>query len=221
MFQNNKILPTPTRAFTLIEILIALIIFSIVGILAAMSLHSMIRTHSMLQKKDTVITQLQLAMTMMRRDIAQTIDRPIIDSDGSQEAAFVGTGDNQIVFTRTGLQNPMSVSARSNMQRIGYELEGDQLVRSTWNVLDQPPRSVAEKQVLLHHVQSLQWQFLTDQNQTVSQWPPAAGSNLQMQNQSSLPKAVLMVMQIKNEGILQGVFPIPAKGVMHETTTLP
>jgi general secretion pathway protein J len=210
-----------TRGFTLIEILVALVIFAVIGVLAAMSLHAMIRTHSMLEKKDGAMTQLQLTMTMMRRDMAQVIDRPIVDSDGSTEAAFVAAGVNQIVFTRTGLQNPMQVSERSNMQRVGYELDGDQLVRITWDVLDQPPRSIPEKQILLHHVVSLQWQLLTDKNQTVSQWPPAVGSNLQMQNTSPLPKAVLMVMQIQYAGAVQGVFPIPARGVMDETTALP
>ncbi len=204
-----------SRGFTLIEILIALVIFAIMGVLAAMSLQSMIRTHSMLKKSDASLTQLQIAITLMRRDIIQVIDRPIIDSDGTSEAAFVGTGGNQIVFTRTGLQNPLNISMQSNMQRVGYVLEGDKLIRLTWDVLDQPPRAEPEKQVLLNHVQSLQWQFLTDKNQLVSTWPPAQGSNLKMQNQSSLPKVVEMVMHIENQGVVQGIFPIPARGVAH------
>ncbi len=188
-------------------------IFAIMGVLAAMSLQSMIRTHSKLKKSDAALTQLQIAMTLMRRDIIQVIDRPIVDSDGSAEAAFVGSGGNQIVFTRTGLQNPLNNSAQSNMQRVGYALAGDKLIRLTWDVLDQPPRAEPEKQVLLDHVESLQWQFLTDKNQLVSSWPPAQGSNLKMENQSPLPKAVEMVMHIKNEGVIQGIFPIPARGI--------
>lgn len=206
------------RGFTLIEILVALVIFAIMGVLAAMSLQSMIRTHSMLKKSDASLTQLQIAMTLMRRDIIQVIDRPIIDSDGSIEAAFVGSGGNQIVFTRTGLQNPLNISAQSNMQRVGYTLEDDKLIRLTWDVLDQPPRAEPEKQILFDRVQSLQWQFLTDKNQLVSSWPPAQGSNLKMQNQSSLPKAVFMVMHIKNEGVIQGVFPVPARGISNATS---
>jgi general secretion pathway protein J len=207
-----------SRGFTLIEILVALVIFAIMGVLAAMSLQSMIRTHSMLKKADASLTQLQIAMTLLRRDIIQVIDRPIIDSDGAVETAFVGTGGNKIVLTRTGLQNPLNISMQSNMQRVGYELDGDKLIRLTWDVLDQPPRAQPEKQVLLDHVQSLQWQFLTDKNQLVSSWPPAQGSNLKMQNQSALPKAVEMVMHIKNQGVVQGVFPIPARGMKHATS---
>lgn len=204
-----------SRGFTLIEILVALVIFAIMGVLAAMSLQSMIRTHSMLKKADASLMQLQITMTLMRRDLIQAIDRPIVNSDGRMEAAFVATGGNQIVFTRTGLQNPFNISVQSNMQRVGYELDDDKLIRLTWDVLDQPPNAQPEKQVLLDHVQSLQWQFLTDKNQLVSSWPPAQGSNLSMQNQSSLPKAVEMVMHIENQGVVQGVFPVPARGISH------
>src|SRR3990167_4596785 len=105
-----------SRGFTLIEILVALMIFAIMGVLAAMSLQSMIRTHSVLKKADASLMQLQITMTLMRRDLIQAIDRSIVNSDGRMEAAFVATGGNQIVFTRTGLQNPFNISVQSNMQ---------------------------------------------------------------------------------------------------------
>lgn len=192
-------------AFTLIEILVALMIFAIVGVLAAKSLHAMIRTHHILQKKDQQLLQLQITMNRMRRDMTQIIDRPIVDADGNSEAAFVVSQDNEIVFTRTGVQNS------SHMQRIGYVLDKNKLIRLTWNVLDQPPHLKPEKQVLLNHVQSLQWQFLTDKNQLVSSWPPT--------HASSLPKAIEMVMQIQNRGVIQGIFPIPARGMVNGATT--
>lgn len=202
-------------AFTLIEILVALMIFAIVGVLAAKSLHAMIHTHHILQKKDQQLLQLQITMNRMRRDITQIIDRPIVDAEDSIEAAFVASQENEIVFTRTGVQNS------SPMQRIGYVFDKNKLIRLTWNALDQPPHLQPEKQVLLNHVQSVQWQFLTDKNQLVSSWPPKLNSNLQRQNSSSLPKAVEMVMQIQKMGVIQGVFSIEARGVVNGETTFP
>src|SRR3989338_4904860 len=64
------------RGFTLIEIIVALFIFAIVGVLAAMSLNTMIRAHKRLDVADSHLLQLEISMTMMRRDIAQIIDRP-------------------------------------------------------------------------------------------------------------------------------------------------
>ena len=201
------------RGFTLVEILIALMIFAIMGVLAAMSLHSIIRTHEQLKIADKKLLQLQITMTLLRRDISQVIDRKIQDANGSQESAFVASGGDDITFTRTGLIDPFNTSQQSNMQRVGYTLSGDNLVRETWNTLDQAPKATPEAQTLLSGVQSLQWQFLASHGATSSSWPPATGSNMQQENPSDLPVAVLMVMHIKGEGVIQGVFPIPARGV--------
>lgn len=201
-----------SRGFTLIEILVALMIFAIMGVLAAMSLHSIIRTREQLKKSDHQLLQLQIAMTLLRRDISQVIDRKIRDSNGDQEAAFLGSGSSEIVFTRTGLINPFNTAQQSNMQRVGYVLQGNNLVRLTWDVLDQPPSAQPESQVILSNVQSLQWQFITDNGSTSPSWPLTAGSNMQKENSSDLPKVVLLVMHLKNEGVVQGVFPVPARG---------
>jgi general secretion pathway protein J len=198
------------RGFTLIEILVALMIFAIMGVLAAMSLHSIIRLHQKLNKTDHQLLQLQITMTLLRRDISQIINRKIRDADGAQEAAFVAS--DGITFTRTGLVNPFNANRQSNMQRISYVLQGEHLARLTWDVLDQPPKAKPESQIILSGVQSIEWQFIADNGAKSSTWPPAVGSNMQKETQSPLPKVVLMVMHVKNEGVIQGVFPIPARG---------
>lgn len=208
MFNNTR----TQRGFTLIEILIALMIFAVMGVLAAMSLHTIIRAHEKLKKADHQLLQLQITMTLLRRDISEIIDRNIRDSDGNEESAFSGPGGSEIIFTRTGLTNPFNTNLQSNMQRVGYVLRGTNLVRLTWDVLDQPPHAQPESQVILSGVQSIAWQFIADDGSKSSSWPPATGTNMQRESQSYLPKAVLLLMHIKNEGVMQGVFPVPARG---------
>lgn len=191
------------RAFTLIEILIALFIFAIIGVIAAMSLHGLLRTQRELKKSDNQIMQLQMAMVMMRRDIAQMMNRPIRDSNGNVEPAFLAVGVNEIDFTCAGF----------DLQRVGYTLSGDDLIRLTWNSLDHETLEKPEQKILLQHVRSLHWQFVTGQNVTTNTWPPALGSNQQMENASPLPKVVLLVMTLQNKQVVQGVFPVPARGV--------
>lgn len=212
-----------TKGFTLIEILVALLIFAIIGILAAMSLKTIISAHRKLKIVDHHLLQLQLSMTLMRRDLLQVIDRKVRDANGDQEPAFLAHGPMDITFTRTGLVNPLNMRRQSNMQRVGYALQGDQLVRLTWDVLDEPPGAKPESQVILSGVQSLSWQFITNTGTTSEVWPPATGSNMQREMASDLPKVVLLVMRLKKEGVIQGVFPIPARGVYAQTqpTTQP
>src|SRR3990167_3967969 len=210
-----------TQGFTLIEILVALLIFAIIGILAAMSLKTIINAHRKLKIVDQHLLQLQISMTLIRRDLTQIIDRKVRDANGNQESAFVADGPTEIVFTRTGLLNPFNTQRRSDMQRVGYVLQCDQLVRLTWDVLDQPPGAKPESEIILKGVQSLSWQFITDNGTTSEVWPPATGSTMQQEMKSHLPKVVLLVMQVKNEGVIQGVFPIPARGVYASMQTQP
>lgn len=201
------------NGFTLIEILVALVIFAIMGVLAALSLRNMIGAHASLKQSDRQILQLQITMTLLRRDIMQIIDRKILTADGSEAPALSASG-NQLMFTRTGIINPLGIGRNSNMQRIGYSLDGNKLERLTWDVLDQTPKSKPESQVLLEGVQSLQWQFISDDGTKSSTWPSAdAPQNTPQKPVSNLPKAVLMVMKLKNAGVIEGNFPVPAKGV--------
>lgn len=198
--------------FTLIEILIALFIFAIIGVLAAMSLQSIIRTHRQLKIANRQLSEIQMSMTLLRRDLMQVIDRPIRDADGNQEASFTADGGDQLSFTRTGLINPFNSAPQSDMQRVSYQLQGGNLVRLTWNALDQPPHSKAENQIVLHNVTSVKWQFIAGNGSKSDGWPPAVGSNMQKET-SDLPKVVLLVMKVKDKGIIQGVYPIVARGL--------
>lgn len=209
-----------SKAFTLIEILVALLIFAIIGVIAAMSLHSIIKAQRRLKIADQELLQLQISMTLVRRDLMQVIDRKIRDDNGDLVPAFIASGEG-IIFTRTGLMNPLNLYRQSNMQRVGYVMHGDKLVRLTWDVLDQPPGTKPESKVILADVKSLRWQFITDKGVTSETWPPTIGSNMQQEIQASLPKAVLLVMEIKNQGVIQGVFPIPARGVYVAKQTSP
>ncbi|EKD91991.1 MAG: hypothetical protein ACD_29C00260G0002 [uncultured bacterium] len=200
--------------FTLIEILIALMIFAIIGVMAALSLHSMIRTNNALKASDRRLMQLQIMMTLLRRDISQMIDRPILDADSTKEPAMTAPGDTEIQFTRTGMVNPFAVNRESNMQRIGYFQEGDKFVRLTWNVLDRAPFTKPEKQVLLNNVQSVSWQMIAGDGHMTRIWPPAINSIMEKQSDNSpLPLAVLMVIHAEKLGVIQGVFPVPARGI--------
>ena len=154
-----------SKGFTLIEILIALLIFAIIGVIAAMSLQSILKAQRKLKIADHALLQLQISMTLVRRDLMQVIDRKIRDDNGDLAPAFVASSEG-IIFTRTGLMNPLNLYRQSNMQRVGYVLHGDKLVRLTWDVLDQPPGTKPESKVILSDVKSLRWQFITDKNLT-------------------------------------------------------
>ena len=193
--------------FTLIEILIALLIFAILGVLTAVGLRQTIENNNALKIQNKSLQQLQLAMTLIRRDLIQVINRPVINANNRQESAFIGSSD-ALSFTRTGLFNPFDVSHRTDMQRVGYLLDGNKLIRLTWQVLDQPPGAKPLRQTLLTGITDLKWSFVDMRNKTVDSWPGGSSDG-----QSTIPKAVLLRMQVKGEGEIDGVFPITFMGV--------
>ena len=69
----------------------------------------------------------------MQRDIEQVVPRTVRDEYGDAQSPLVGGEDLQL--TRAGWRNPGG-RQRSTLQRVGYALEEQQLVRYCWSVLD-------------------------------------------------------------------------------------
>lgn len=172
-----------TAAFTLIEILIAVFIFAIMGTMAAFSLHAIIHTHEKLNKTNEQVMQLQIALTVLRRDFENAIDQ----KTNIQSHSFIAK-NNAVMFVRTGYET----------QPVRYDLQQNNLIRSTQT----------DSQILLHNVTSLTWQFIDNTGNKSTVWPV---QNNKIASQS-LPAVVLMVLKIKNAGVVQGVFPIAARG---------
>lgn len=198
--------------FTLLEILIALFIFAILGVIAAIGLHSVLKTHDIISERDKKIERLEVAVTLMRRDFLQIVDRPIIDGKGNTLPPVMSFGSSKIALTHAGFSNPFSMNNRSHMQRVQYYLDKNQLIRITWPVLDRLPTTKPVRQVLLNHVDAFSIKYIDDLLRTHNTWPLSTGSNIQLMNRSDLPKAIIVNMQLKDWGNISLVFPISSRG---------
>ena len=79
---------TKNKGFTLLEILIALFIFTILSMMLVKSLHSVIDLSSRTDQHATRLRQMQMALLILSRDIEQIVDRPIFIASGAKEASF-------------------------------------------------------------------------------------------------------------------------------------
>lgn len=187
------------NGFTLLEILIALFVFTIVSIIMVSALHNIFNFQSATEKQSARLDQLQLAMLIISRDLEQTINRPVMNSQGAQDGPMIGT-KNSIVFTHGGLANPFGQLHRSTLQRTRYSLIDDKLVRENWDVLDQTADSKTNTRILLNLVNELHFEYLDDKGKFQTEWPPVG------QSQIPLPRAVLVSLAIKNWGILKQLY---------------
>ena len=193
------------KGFTLIEILIALFIFSILALIVTSALKTAINAQSNTEKHAARLTQLQIALTLLSRDLEQSISRPIINVTGANEVAFLGTKQS-ITFTHAGLSNPLEKSPRSTLQRVSYRFEKNRLLRETWSALDLSRASEPLRKVILNGITQANFEYLDNDERFQNRWPPA-GQN----NNSEFPRAVRMVITLRDLGKMEQLYVIPVQ----------
>ncbi len=194
-----------TSGFTLIEIVVALAVFAIVGTMAFSGLNAILNWQSNTQVRADQIKSLQLAMKYMERDISQAIVRPIRDQYGDTQPAFSSDGVAILSFTYSGWRNPAQLS-RSTMQRVAYEVtEDESLIRHSWNRLDGAIIEDSREVMLLKEVKEVEWQFLNQGNTWVEQWPPLNSDP----GSVVLPRAVSITFSAPPIGEITRIFTVP------------
>lgn len=192
------------RGFTLMEILIALFIFTILSFLMVAALRTVINAQSGSEDKAERLRRLQMALLIMSRDIEQTVDRPVVNSSGKEEVAFIG-GPKGFELTHAGFANPTGVLARSTLQRTGYSWNEDTLYRLTWPVLDQTPETKMSKRRLLTDVVEAHFQYLDKEGRFRDAWP------LESDTKQPLPRAIRVYLTIAQWGQMSQLYLIPAQ----------
>lgn len=161
-----------SRAFTLLEVLIAISIFAVVGIGANQMLRTIIDSHQRTLEATDAIRDVTRALMMLDRDLSQIVPRAIRDEYGEPlSPLMLQTGTYFIEFTRTGRNNPASLP-RSSLQRVAYQLNADGVLeRYTWLVLDRAEDSTPRRQELLSGVTGFRVNALDADGETTDGWP--------------------------------------------------
>lgn len=194
------------QGFTLIEILIALMIFAILATITSASLYNTFNTRARVNEKVQRLSGLQLAMSLLQQDFLQALERPIRSNDMQLLPAFVGE-PNMVEFTRDGNINPNSMEKRSSLKRIALVCQGNRLIRRTWASLDPMNHNLYEDKILLDNLNSCHFNYLNHSLQVLSEWRPQALTTNQMKEWS--PKAVQLNVTLNDWGEMNVWFVIP------------
>lgn len=197
-----------SQGFTLLELLIAVVVFAVMSTMAYSSLGIALSHRQQAEVQADRLAELQKFFTIMGRDIEQTVNRPVRNALGSEEKAIVGTnyGSQILELSRAGLSNPMKM-ARSSLQRVGYTLRDGELVRLSWLVLDRTHGTEPYESVLLKDVESIHLQYMNENHVWQGYWPEenfGASSTLPR----ALPRAIEVVVELENWGKVRRVFEV-------------
>lgn len=196
------------RGFTLLELVIAVAIFSLVSVMAYSGLYSAQMTSQRVEEAGDRLSALQVAFSLMGRDLQQSVNRPVRDAFGEMQLAFMGARSGvgaMLEFTRTGLRNPAGF-ARSSLQRVAYGVEEDELLRLTWPSLDRGYGAEPVRTPILTGVKQVELRFMDIDRNWIDQWPPITA---QTSTESLLPIAVEITVETEDLGKLVRLFRVP------------
>lgn len=198
--------------FTLLEVLIALSIFSVIGLAAYRVLDLAILSQGQIESHDDKLRSLERAMHIIAMDVEQSINRPIRDNYADELGALLAPSDNYTLeFTRQGWRNPLQLP-RSQLQRVAYELgsldnedssTNIHLLRHYWKVLDRAQDSEPQTQVLLKNIDDLRVSFLDSEGEWQTEWPTSTDTGTP---DEVLPSALMIELHSLEAGQIQRLY---------------
>lgn len=198
---NNKRL----AGFTLLEILIALFIFTILSMMMTGALHTVINADSGAERSAERLRELQITLVRISRDVEQIVNRPVQSNDGQSAAAFYGTTKG-FTFTHGGLAGQSQ--QHHVLQRTQYNWHENSLWRMASAVLDPAPNSPGpSRRRVLANVTDAQFEYLDDKKNFTANWPAGGGAN------KALPRAIRMTLTLKDWGTIRQIYVIPAQNI--------
>ncbi|SMQ61616.1 type II secretion system protein J [Pseudidiomarina planktonica] len=192
--------------FTLVEVLVVMMIFAVIGMASYQVVDGMINTEQQSSARQSELEKLQYAMLIMERDIRQIVARPVRGAQGDDANMYLTTDrdltnsdSGTLGFVRTGWQNPGDMFPRSALQPVVYRIYDDQLQRISYPYVDQVGAD-PNIQVVMQGVPELRFRFIADTTNTAPNWQD------EWNRSGWLPLAIEMTMQTEDFGEIRRVF---------------
>jgi general secretion pathway protein J len=197
----------PDRAYgrklsgmTLLEVMIALVIFTIVAAAGYSGLHQGVAVQQQLQAQQEYWSRLDAVMVMIEQDLSQARKLaprvPLWDT-----MAFRGYANNTsealgevMKFTRGGNQSFREGSV-SPYRRLSYQLRDGALYRTSQPGINLPESERGVESELLKGVDNIQLRYLQANHNWADSWP----IRFTVEDSATLPRAVELTLYLEND----------------------
>ncbi|AUD58323.1 type II secretion system protein GspJ [Shewanella sp. Pdp11] len=197
-------LTSAQRGFTLLEMLIAIAIFAMIGLASNAVLSTVLTNDEVTRTFSTRLKALQQGFGAIERDLAQMVARTPRLLEGGRGSTVFQTGNDildseseALVFYRLGWLNPDGLLPRGSLQSVAFVVHEGRLER--WHFPYPEPEFGAEpiKTVVIDKVLSVEYSFFMD-----DKWERKVEA-------TKLPKAIAMEIEIEGLGKIQRKFLLP------------
>lgn len=155
------------RGFTLLEVLLALVLMSLIGLACWRLFDSVLRSDAASRGHAQALGQLQRAMAVIESDV-----RHGLFASGTCASAYgVGLQAQRLHWLRGGVRNPLD-APHSDLRRVEYRVQNGTLWRQA-RALEQ---QAGQPQRLLDGVSQLRWRLYGAGQGWQAQWPVSQGS---------------------------------------------
>ncbi|OLF51917.1 type II secretion system minor pseudopilin GspJ [Pseudomonas chlororaphis] len=195
------------QGFTLLEVLIAMALFSLLGLACYQLLERMMHTDRRIHQHELQLRRLQRAVGIFERDLTQAVAYPVDASSARQ--ALIGEAE-RIQLVRSGWSNPQQ-QARSDLQLVSHRWSDGQWLREYRSPVNDPAQAGgAAQQLLLDGVRLERLRYIDAKGQAHANWPVG-------QAPLSLPQAIEVEFDAPGYPGLRRVILLPGfKGQDHD-----
>ncbi|MBA6327792.1 type II secretion system minor pseudopilin GspJ [Colwellia sp. MB02u-6] len=194
-------MPKRSQGFTLLEVLIAIAIFSVISMASFSIFETVINSDTATKARTDRINELQRGFLIIERDMLQIARRsvrlngeaPLSDFLHTDNDSFT-TSEQAIAFVRHGWTNPGLLLPRSDMQSVAYQLNENTVERVHFNFVDAVLGEVPKVRPLISQVEKLNFEFYDGKK-----WQEALQEN-------SLPMAIAIEIDTTDYGIIRRQF---------------
>ncbi len=185
--------------FTLVELLVALVIFGMLTAAGVALLSFAVRTQDVADGRNADLAALRRTSLLLGADLAQAVPRPSRDEAGALHPALEANGAVLLGLVRRGWTNHGG-AARPSLQKVQYRLSGGRLERAPFRHVDGAAPLPATP--LIEDVTAARLRFRDPAGEWRDQWDPT--------DPTRLPRAVELTLTTRAHGELRQLFLVGA-----------
>ena len=192
------------QGFTLLEVLIAIAIFSIISLSSFTIFDSVLKGDATSKVRSERQNELQSAFLIIERDLTQISRRTMrIEGEAPLTRLIQSASDNvaseerAIAFVRGGWTNPGLLLPRSDLQPVAYRLTEETLERLHFNFVDSVMGEKPKVRPLIRDVTNIAFEYYDGKK-----WQETWTNN-------TLPLAIAIEVDTKDYGVIRRQFLVP------------
>ncbi|WP_394148333.1 type II secretion system minor pseudopilin GspJ [Shewanella atlantica] len=190
--------------FTLLEMLVAIAIFSMLGLAANSVLQTVLQNDAATKEFSGKLKSLQQGFGALERDLGQMVARTPRLLEGGRGSTVFQTGEDildseseGLVFYRLGWLNPDGLLPRGSIQSVAYVVRENNLERWYYPYPEPEFGSEPIKTIVIKDVISVEYSFFME-----DKWERKVDG-------TKLPKAIAMEIELEGYGKIQRKFLLP------------